>query len=117
MFKAAAAAAIFYIPSTAAANQPISPAAAEFQYISSAAAAGFRYIYTTAAAAGFHCISQAAAVAAAELSIQTSFTVNISGPTACGKTYFVKLLLQNCLTKISLPPERIIWLYTVATFV
>lgn len=39
------------------------------------------------------------------------FTANVSGPTSCGKTYFVKLLLQNCLTKIDLPPERIIWLY------
>ena len=27
------------------------------------------------------------------------------------KTYFVKSLLQNCTTKISPPPERIIWLY------
>lgn len=39
------------------------------------------------------------------------FTANISGPTSCGKTFFVKLLLQNCLTKVSPPPERIIWLY------
>ena len=39
------------------------------------------------------------------------FTANISGPTSCGKTYFVKSLLQNCTTKISPPPERIIWLY------
>lgn len=39
------------------------------------------------------------------------FTANVSGPTSCGKTYFVKLLLQNCLTKIAPPPERIIWLY------
>ena len=39
------------------------------------------------------------------------FTANISGPTSCGKTYFVKLRLQNCLTKIAPPPERIIWLY------
>lgn len=39
------------------------------------------------------------------------FTANVSGPTSCGKTYFVKLLLQNCLTKIDPPPERIIWLY------
>lgn len=38
------------------------------------------------------------------------FTANVSGPTSCGKTYFVKLLLQNCLTKIDPPPERIIWL-------
>ena len=39
------------------------------------------------------------------------FTANVSGPTSCGKTYFVKTLLQNCMTKISPPPERIIWLY------
>lgn len=28
------------------------------------------------------------------------FTANVSGPTSCGKTYFVKSLLHNCLTKI-----------------
>ncbi|XP_033741828.1 uncharacterized protein LOC117328408 [Pecten maximus] len=39
------------------------------------------------------------------------FTANVSGPTSCGKTYFVKLLLQNCLTKIKPAPQRIIWLY------
>ena len=39
------------------------------------------------------------------------FTANVSGPTSCGKTYFVKLLLQHCMTKISPPPERIVWLY------
>lgn len=33
------------------------------------------------------------------------FTANVSGPTSCGKTYFVKLLLQNCLTKFDPPPE------------
>ena len=39
------------------------------------------------------------------------FTAIVTGPTSCGKTYFVKTLLQNCMTKISPPPERIIWLY------
>ena len=39
------------------------------------------------------------------------FTANVSGPTSCGKTFFVKTLLQNCMTKISPPPQKIIWLY------
>ena len=39
------------------------------------------------------------------------FTANVSGPTSCGKTHFVKDLLQNCSTKISPTPQRIIWLY------
>ncbi|KAK3084610.1 hypothetical protein FSP39_016240 [Pinctada imbricata] len=38
-------------------------------------------------------------------------TANVSGPTACGKTYFVKTLLKRCIKKISPYPERIIWLY------
>lgn len=32
------------------------------------------------------------------------FTANVLGPTSYGKTYFVKLLLQNCVTKIAPPP-------------
>jgi hypothetical protein len=51
--------------------------------------------------------------------ISMNFNIVVNGdlfsglcpPTSCGKTYFVKLLLQNCLTKITPPPERIIWLY------
>ncbi|XP_021369693.1 zinc finger homeobox protein 4-like [Mizuhopecten yessoensis] len=39
------------------------------------------------------------------------FTANVSGPTSSGKTYFVKTMLQNCLTKITPAPQRIIWLY------
>ena len=39
------------------------------------------------------------------------FTASVSGPTSCGKTYFVKSLLQNCSTAISPSPQRIIWLY------
>ena len=35
----------------------------------------------------------------------------MSGPTSCGKTYFVKTLLQNCMAKISPPPQKIVWLY------
>ena len=40
---------------------------------------------------------------------QHPFTANVSGPTSCGKTYFVKDLLHSCL--ISPQPQRIIWLY------
>lgn len=39
------------------------------------------------------------------------FTANVSGPTCSSKTYFVKTLLQHCMTKVSLPPQRILWLY------
>lgn len=36
---------------------------------------------------------------------------NITGPTVCGKTHFVKTLLQNCRKKMAPPPQRIVWLY------
>jgi transcriptional regulator of acetoin/glycerol metabolism len=39
------------------------------------------------------------------------FTVTVSGRTSCGKTHFVKMLLQNSLKMISPHPERIVWLY------
>lgn len=42
---------------------------------------------------------------------QHPFTANVSGPTCWGKTYFVKMLLQHCKTKVYPPPERILWLY------
>lgn len=46
-----------------------------------------------------------------EFMFQHPFTANVSGPTSSGKTYFVKSLLQLCMSKISPPPERILWLY------
>lgn len=46
-----------------------------------------------------------------DFSFQHPFTANVSGPTCSGKTYFVIMLLQHCKTKISPPPERIMWLY------
>ena len=39
------------------------------------------------------------------------FTMTASGPTACGKTYFVKTMLQNINKMYKPTPERIIWLY------
>ncbi|CAC5384203.1 unnamed protein product [Mytilus coruscus] len=36
--------------------------------------------------------------------------MTVSGPTSCGKTYFLKQLLQN-LDTVSPKPQRIIWLY------
>ena len=37
------------------------------------------------------------------------FTANITGPTGCGKRYFVKTLLQNCRSTKASPPQRIVW--------
>jgi hypothetical protein len=39
------------------------------------------------------------------------FTANITGPTGCAKTYFVKTLLQNCRTKMAPPSQSIVWLH------
>jgi len=40
-----------------------------------------------------------------------SFTMIVSGPTSCGKTFFVTTLLQYNHIKLSPSPQRIIWLY------
>ena len=39
------------------------------------------------------------------------FTAILAGPTMCGKSTWVKQLLENAMTMISPPPVRIIWLY------
>ncbi|XP_053394288.1 UPF0746 protein DDB_G0281095-like [Mercenaria mercenaria] len=44
-------------------------------------------------------------------SFQHPFTCIVSGPTSCGKTFFMKQLLQQVKDKIQPPPQRIIWLY------
>jgi hypothetical protein len=67
---------------------------------------------TTAVAAA----ATAAAVSATnevenEFRFQHPLTANITGPTGCGKTYFVKTPLQNYRTKMAPPPQRIVWLY------
>ena len=35
----------------------------------------------------------------------------VSGPTSCGKTYFLKEMLRRAQSTIVPPPERIVWLY------
>ena len=42
---------------------------------------------------------------------QHPFTMTVSGPTSCGKTTWVKKLLDNCNILINPKPTRIIWLY------
>ena len=39
------------------------------------------------------------------------FTCIVSGPTSCGKTYFITRLLQRARDIIQPSPRRIIWLY------
>ncbi|KAL5020747.1 hypothetical protein ScPMuIL_002169 [Solemya velum] len=42
---------------------------------------------------------------------QHPLTCIVTGPTCCGKTYFLTELLQKIKSKIQLCPQRIIWLY------
>ncbi len=42
---------------------------------------------------------------------QHPFTMCVSGPTSCGKTFWVKSLLQLNKSLISPPPNRILWFY------
>jgi len=46
-----------------------------------------------------------------EIQFQHPFTMIVSGPTSCGKTFFVKTLLQQNATKVTASIQRIIWLY------
>ena len=46
--------------------------------------------------------------------LQHPFTMCVSGPTSCGKTFLVKSILQSFRKKTSLfhpKPQRIVWLY------
>ena len=47
---------------------------------------------------------------ASSTTLQHPFTMCISGPTSCGKTYLVKCILKD-LASVSPRPQRIIWLY------
>ena len=42
---------------------------------------------------------------------QHPFTMIVSGPTSCGKTYFVKTMLQHNQSVYYPAPQRIVWLY------
>jgi uncharacterized C2H2 Zn-finger protein len=46
-----------------------------------------------------------------EFSFLHPYTMMVSGPTSCGKSTFVTKLLQQALTSICPPPQRIVWLY------
>ena len=41
------------------------------------------------------------------------FTCLVAGPTGCGKTVFVRNVLNSSVDMIDLPPERIIWCYGI----
>ena len=42
---------------------------------------------------------------------QHPFTMIVSGPTSCGKTYFVKTMLQQNQSMYHPTAQRIVWLY------
>lgn len=46
-----------------------------------------------------------------DLALHHPFTCLIAGPTACGKSYFVKKLIANASLMIDPPPQKIIWCY------
>jgi hypothetical protein len=47
-----------------------------------------------------------------DFQLKHPFSMMACGPSTCGKTtYFVKTLLQNNLTKVTPPVQRIVWLY------
>ena len=44
--------------------------------------------------------------------LQLPFSCQIVGPSDCGKTFFVKNVLENCQDVLSQVPENIVWIYT-----
>jgi hypothetical protein len=46
-----------------------------------------------------------------DFQLKHPFSMMACGPSTCGKTYFVRTLLQNNLTKVTPSVQRIVWLY------
>ena len=46
-----------------------------------------------------------------DFKFQHPFTMMVSGPTSCGKTYFLKQMLQDIRQVCEPYPQRIVWLY------
>lgn len=42
----------------------------------------------------------------------TPFSCLIVGPSECGKSYFVKNVLQNCERSMDVVPDNVVWIYT-----
>ena len=45
--------------------------------------------------------------------IENSVSVLISGPSNCGKTFFVSKFFKNCDRLMKSPPKRIVWCYSI----
>ena len=48
-----------------------------------------------------------------DVRLKENFKLFISGPSRCGKTFFVEDLLQNIQTFAKQPPSRVIYIYKV----
>ena len=46
------------------------------------------------------------------IQLDENFSMLVSGPSKCGKTYFVSSLLNNLETVCVKPPSKVIWVYT-----
>jgi len=46
-----------------------------------------------------------------DFQLKHPFTCIVAGPTSCGKTSFVKSLLENVRNMVDAPPDNIIWCY------
>ena len=48
-----------------------------------------------------------------DIRLEENFKLFLSGPSRCGKTYFISTLLENISSFAKQPPTKIIYIYTV----
>ena len=48
-----------------------------------------------------------------DIRLEENFKLFLSGPSRCGKTYFISTLLENLSSFAKQPPTKIIYIYTV----